>query len=152
MQKHGGNPPQHPKDDCEPDSAGFQHRVPELSWTWAHLYARFWAGGAEFKWMSEGWVGLTDLYVLSERVEDLFGYFHCFGEVLLPMGVNYILPWVVPVEVTDWLLKLQKCRQNILLVSFWTSNAIKRGRGQPQKISWCIVGVYLPALVADSPQ
>lgn len=42
--------------------------------------------------MSKGGGGLTDLYVLGERVEDLFGYFHCFGEVLLPVGIDYILP------------------------------------------------------------
>lgn len=47
---------------------------------------------------------LTDLYVLRERVEDLLGHFDGFGEVVLAVYINYILPWVVPVEVTDWLL------------------------------------------------
>lgn len=46
----------------------------------------------------------ADLYVLSERVENLFGHFDGLGEVVLTVYIDHILPWVVPVEVTDWLL------------------------------------------------
>lgn len=35
---------------------------------------------------------LTDLYVLCECVEDLFGYFDGLGEVALPVYVNHSLP------------------------------------------------------------
>lgn len=48
---------------------------------------------------------LTYLYVLSQCVEDLFGHLDGLGEVVLAMYINHILPWVVPVEVTDWLLQ-----------------------------------------------
>ena len=34
----------------------------------------------------------TDLYVLSECVEDLFGHFNGLREVLLAMCINHILP------------------------------------------------------------
>lgn len=36
--------------------------------------------------------GLTDLYIFSECVEDLFGYFDGLGEVVLAMYINHILP------------------------------------------------------------
>lgn len=35
---------------------------------------------------------MTDLYVLCECVEDLFGYFNGLGEVELAMHINHILP------------------------------------------------------------
>lgn len=44
---------------------------------------------------------LTNLNVLSERVEDLLGHFDGLGEVVLAMFINHILPRVVPVEITD---------------------------------------------------
>lgn len=126
VQKHGGIPPRHPKDDCERDSAGSQRRGPE----WSHALSLFVCqvlsrGGQNLNECLKAEEVLTDLYVLSERVEDLFGYFHCFGEVLLPVGIDYILPWVVPVEVTDWLLK---CSADIMY-SWWAcsgNNAMKK--------------------------
>lgn len=110
---------------------------------WAHWYARVLAGGAECKRMSEGRLGLTDLYVLSERVEDLFGYFHGFREVLLPVGVNYILSWVVPVEVTDRLLKWRADKIHCRWV--WDSQRYKkRGQTPPKKWSGALlVSAYL---------
>lgn len=125
MQKHGGIPQQHPKDDYEQDSAGSQYRGPE----WRHLQYELipvlhWTKlkwRAVFKSVYEGFC-FADLYVLSKCVEDLFGYFHCFGEVLLPVCINYILPWVVPVEVTDWLLK---CGMHNIYCSWTWKNASK---------------------------
>lgn len=55
---------------------------------------------------------LTDLYVLCECVEDLFGHSNGFGEVALPVHINHSFPRVVPEEVTNRLL--EKAQMNIL--------------------------------------
>lgn len=40
----------------------------------------------------QGTSKLTDLYVLCECVEDLFGHSDGFGEVVLPMNINHTFP------------------------------------------------------------
>lgn len=52
----------------------------------------------------------THLDVLCERVEDLFGYIDCFGEVALALFIDDLFPGVIPVEVTDGLLHTQSTR------------------------------------------
>lgn len=50
------------------------------------------------KW--EGVQRRTDLYVLSESIEDLLGCADGLGETLPPVGINHGLPRVKPVEIT----------------------------------------------------
>lgn len=47
----------------------------------------------------------TDLDVFCECVEDLFGHFNGFGEVVLTVHINRSFPRVVPEEVADRLLE-----------------------------------------------
>ncbi len=61
----------------------------------------------------------THLNVLCERVEDLFGYIDCFGEIALALLIEDVFPGVVPVEITDGLLRTHRARVCVRCVSFY---------------------------------
>lgn len=64
------------------------------------------------------------LNVLCESVEDLFGYIDCFGEIPLALFIDDVFPRIVPVEITDGLLRTCRthvsdvCYQNVMEMVF----------------------------------
>lgn len=106
VQTRARSPPRHPTICCEPETADYQCKGPVVEEQQTVMETEM-CNSEELNFTLQRQQYLD---ILCQAVENLFSNRHGLREVPLAWFINDILPWVIPVEVTDRLLRPKKTR------------------------------------------